>query len=371
MARAFTIELSLNDQTDFLLYLSKNPPAGRTWAETTHRFAIATGDRVMVPGLGAFDYDHDGATYRVEVREEGQARSALGNLAYFQRVLVSGDDLPRLEAFVKTALTAKRSVANRVDVYFSRSRGFWEHYGSVTATPAEYIFLEDGIKADLFRRIDAFKANAARFQTFGRAQKLCVLLAGVSGSGKSSLVKSVALKYDMRLYVMSISKAMTDDALVDVMGGVADRSVVLIEDVDAYFQDRKAADVNVSFSTFINLLSGAFEKGNEMLVFMTTNHPERLDPALLRVGRTDVLYKFDWPKQAEVRDAYVKITGDDDPAAFARFYKRLGGAPLNMASIVKLLFDHGADCLDHVDAMLAQSKDVAQLTAGGQDKMYV
>lgn len=136
-----------------------------------------------------------------------------------------------------------------------------------------------------------------RYIRFGRSYKQSFLLTGVAGSGKSSLVKSIALKYKRPLYVLSFSKNLTDEGLIDLMKEIGDNSILLIEDLDAFFQERSAqCDINVSFSALLNVLDGSLVKGNGILIFVTANHPERLDSALIRPGRIDHYYKFDWPQ---------------------------------------------------------------------------
>jgi mitochondrial chaperone BCS1 len=64
----------------------------------------------------------------------------------------------------------------------------------------------------------------------------------------------------------------------------------------------------VTFSGFLNALDGV-ASGEERIVFMTTNHIERLDSALIRPGRVDL----------------VELVGDASPAQakrlFTRFYR--------------------------------------------------
>lgn len=71
---------------------------------------------------------------------------------------------------------------------------------------------------------------------------------------------------------------------------------MLLEDIDAAFPSREDADgtdtrpanagSNVTFSGLLNVLDGV-AASEERLVFMTTNHADRLDPALIRPGRVD------------------------------------------------------------------------------------
>lgn len=73
---------------------------------------------------------------------------------------------------------------------------------------------------------------------------------------------------------------------------------MLLEDVDAIFVDRMSTKLShkeksVSFSGLLNAIDGVRSTDGRIL-FMTTNHKEKLDPALLRPGRADVHMKLDY-----------------------------------------------------------------------------
>ena len=77
------------------------------------------------------------------------------------------------------------------------------------------------------------------------------------------------------------------------MCNVPERSIILLEDIDAAFRSRSGSDGSskngcfVTFSGLLNALDGV-AASEHRLVFMTTNHIELLDPALIRPGRVDV-----------------------------------------------------------------------------------
>lgn len=71
---------------------------------------------------------------------------------------------------------------------------------------------------------------------------------------------------------------------------------MLLEDVDAAFLSRDLAAENpvkyqglgrLTFSGLLNALDGVAST-EARIVFMTTNHVDRLDPALIRPGRVDM-----------------------------------------------------------------------------------
>jgi len=74
---------------------------------------------------------------------------------------------------------------------------------------------------------------------------------------------------------------------------------MLLEDVDSMFVKREHGEVknnSLTFSGFLNALDGVRAQEGQIL-FMTTNHIEKLDAAILRPGRTD--YKVELSNASE------------------------------------------------------------------------
>jgi SpoVK/Ycf46/Vps4 family AAA+-type ATPase len=79
------------------------------------------------------------------------------------------------------------------------------------------------------------------------------------------------------------------------------KSVFVLEDIDCLFTDRKTDDTNnLTFSGFLNIFDGVTRLKDDMLVFITTNHLETLDPALKR--RVDYFVEFDYCTKKQIRD---------------------------------------------------------------------
>lgn len=51
---------------------------------------------------------------------------------------------------------------------------------------------------------------------------------------------------------------------------------------------RSSFSTNVTFSGLLNAVDGVASSTSQRILFMTTNHIDRLDPALIRPGRVDV-----------------------------------------------------------------------------------
>ena len=95
---------------------------------------------------------------------------------------------------------------------------------------------------------------------------------------------------------MRLIKAPIAKACISPLYKVPD-SILLLEDVDSAFVDRQAevprgytradAHLLLSYSGLLNALDGVMSS-DAQLVFMTTNHKDMLDPALIRPGRVDL-----------------------------------------------------------------------------------
>ena len=62
----------------------------------------------------------------------------------------------------------------------------------------------------------------------------------------------------------------------------------------------------MTFSGFLNALDGV-ASGEERIIFMTTNHLERLDPALVRPGRVDLLELVDDAQPSQTRRLFTRF----------------------------------------------------------------
>ena len=65
----------------------------------------------------------------------------------------------------------------------------------------------------------------------------------------------------------------------------------------------------MTFSGFLNALDGV-ASGEERIIFMTTNHAEKLDPALIRPGRVDLMQLIDDATPEQARLLFDRFYGE-------------------------------------------------------------
>ena len=318
----------------------------------------------IVPSDSSFTIDYQGNIVLVNISRENDKPLFNGEkLSYLLLITIRHDDLSILKSLVKTIVDKNNGNGGTVQVFHSRHCGYWDRASRVFGQTLDNIFLPGNIKTDIVNHIDSFLSNRERYLKFGRTYKLCFLFTGVPGSGKSSLIKSIAVKYNRPIYVLSLSKKLEDESLNILMGEVPQDSIIVLEDIDSFFIDREAKSVNVSFSAILNLFDGLFTPGNGTILFMTANNPEQIDNALIRPGRVDKIVKFDYPRKKEINDAFDKIVGGDN---FGEFYKQIDGNNISMAAIVDYLFRHTTDYLECIEELNIHTKLLDEINNGNQ-----
>lgn len=111
---------------------------------------------------------------------------------------------------------------------------------------------------------------------------------------------------------------------------------MLLEDIDAAFAKRNQSDQQgyqsmLTFSGLLNALDGV-ASAEERIVFMTTNHIEQLDPALVRPGRIDMKEFFGNATEAQIRGMFLRFYEDETDLA-DQFVRSLKGKSVSTASL--------------------------------------
>lgn len=161
----------------------------------------------------------------------------------------------------------------------------------------------------------------------GQEGKRCYLFSGGYGNGKTEIAmkvgahglpKGLAFFYckDAEVFHMLLKQAVNYQPCV-----------VFLEDVDEIGSGSKRdADMN----RILNTLDGVQTKGNNLTVIFTTNHEKRINPALRRPGRIDLVVNFGNPDKSSVAEIFKLYLGElegSDKLDYARLAERTPEAP--------------------------------------------
>lgn len=174
------------------------------------------------------------------------------------------------------------------------------------------VILDEGIDTAILNDVQDFLKSGDWYHQRGIPYRRGYLLYGPPGSGKTSFIQALAGELDYNICILNLSENnLTDDRLNHLMNHIPERSILLLEDIDAAFNKRAQTDESgyqsgVTFSGLLNALDGV-ASAEECITFMTTNHPEKLDPALLRPGRVDYKVLIDNATEYQVRQMFLRF----------------------------------------------------------------
>ena len=181
------------------------------------------------------------------------------------------------------------------------------------------------------------------------------LLEGPPGTGKSSLIFALASKFNMNIHIINLGPKVDDATFKSAVSNLPSNTILLLEDVDALFVERKANDSNksmVSFSGILNVLDGMARK-NGLITFMTTNYINRLDKALIRPSRVDLILKFEDASEYQIKQMFKKFF--PDRTDFDKFYKKISHLNCSICAIQKF-FMHLKFNTEDIDKEILDSK---------------
>lgn len=217
----------------------------------------------------------------------------------------------------------------------------WRVVTRIRARSLESVHLAPGQRERITADLDQFLASEEWYTERGLRWKRNHLYEGPPGSGKSSLAGALAGHYGMDLYLLNVAdKSMTDERLTRSVLDVNERSIILLEDIDCVLEGRqvKGPEGGVTFAGLLAAIdSEASPRG--VIFILTTNHPEKLDPALLRHGRVDLREYLGEATPEQGAKLFMHWYGDRADRELSKEFGRRGTG-LPMAKLQGVLMEH-------------------------------
>uniref|UniRef100_J3MJ63 AAA+ ATPase domain-containing protein n=1 Tax=Oryza brachyantha TaxID=4533 RepID=J3MJ63_ORYBR len=199
----------------------------------------------------------------------------------------------------------------------------WSHVVFEHPKTFETLAMDPAKKKEIMDDLDAFRNGKDYYARVGKAWKRGYLLHGPPGTGKSTMIAAMANYLDYDIYDIELTSVRTNTDLRKLFIETTNKSIIVIEDIDCSLdltgkrkkkkkkdadedadknkdgdkkpgppedQDEKKGKENskVTLSGVLNFIDGLWSAcGGERIIVFTTNHVEKLDPALIRRGRMD------------------------------------------------------------------------------------
>ena len=293
---------------------------------------LTDGEAVAVTGEISLSCELDKGVYRVIVlgpdmtRVMGFINAVIGSdrstneLHYFDTV-PSGLEQPPFPGQTDLEIRALEVARASPSLVFDQSQ-------FVTLKRYENVFGETASR--IFESVKFFQNNREWYEKNGVPYQLGMMFSGVAGAGKSSCIKAIAHGTDRHVVSVSFNNLKTVEQLKNLFFKeelmLKDRAPVnvpihrrlyVLEEIDtgSALLRRRLGDEEpctvpgqLTLGDFLTVLDGARETPGRMLV-MTSNHPEILDPALLRPGRVDLRATFDYADEGLVQEMHSSFFG--------------------------------------------------------------
>lgn len=253
-----------------------------------------------------------------------------------------------------------------------------------TTKSFENMFFDE--KQKVLNRINYFLNNKAEYHRLGIPYTLGILLYGLPGTSKTSFIKSLAKHTKRHIVVLPTKKIKSIDTLKTVfleemINGIKipnDKRLYVFEDIDcgswkdvvmsrtmkkdhkpdvqlsmeklSMLLDMKGSvtdeqkktileDTSITLGDFLEILDGVVEMPGRMLI-MTSNHPDVLDPALIRPGRIDIVMECKRMSRKNVADMYKLWFGCSIPD---KVYQAMSDHVFTLAEIGAMFAQHRLD----------------------------
>lgn len=271
--------------------------------------------RVVIDDESQHTFSIEGHRVKVSVSKPDNTMAEGGRRSSFRRpqVVVFECRSPAAQqAVVRKIQSLRDSVNERVPVLqMATTWGSWSRRSDLPLRTWASVILPAEQKAELRADVERFLRDESRYNRLGLPYHRGYLLHGPPGTGKTSLARALATEFNLDLWYASLGDMENEARLINMIADVRPRSILLLEDIDTVsIATSRETDGASSMTTgsLLNALDGVATP-HGLITVMTTNHLDRIDPALTRAGRMDRAEHIGMPTAEVVADMFAYFYG--------------------------------------------------------------
>ncbi|MCL7035043.1 hypothetical protein MKW94_018358 [Papaver nudicaule] len=192
---------------------------------------------------------------------------------------------------------------------FSSSSKLWTNGTFDHPVTFDHLAMDPERKKEIVDDLITFRDGKEYYAKVGKPWKRGYLLYGPPGTGKSSMIASMANLLNYDVYDLELTAVEDNSELRRLLQETTDKCIIVIEDIDCSLNltgkrkkkqeqstdedssdddQRASSKKKVTLSGLLNFIDGLWSACcKERIIVFTTNHVDKLDPALIRRGRMD------------------------------------------------------------------------------------
>ena len=308
--------------------------------------------------------------HTVNCHEDSQYRNIVLTFKNNEDMAIIPQFLNSVIEYVDIHMFEVESDIGRLCIYCN-DEGYWDKTLTKKYRNIDTIYLPKKDKTMILNDVEWFlsKETKERYESIGRVHKRVYLFEGLPGSGKTSFISAIASQIGYDIAIISFTEKVTDGKLIRLMKNLPEKTILVMEDIDVLFQERKKNDDHknlVTFSGILNNLDGITTRDG-FICFITTNYKDCLDKALLRPGRVDKQLKFTYIVKEQMKDIFIKFMGDGyTEDKFKTFYNSFRDLKVKVS--VSLVQEYLFKYLDDPDKAIENVEEIKELYEQVKDK---
>lgn len=239
-------------------------------------------------------------------------RAFYGNFAITAWENASASVDVAFDGTARISINAKRKFSEPITEYFNRIRqqletaSIYRGKNIVVTKKGDNLNFEiienKGSDKIVLNRGERLVVDTFIIDNLGEKGKRSYLFTGGYGTGKTETAMRVG-RVAVQNHGMSFFYLKDANAFDQLLNQCKKYQpcIIFLEDVDEIASGEMR---DSHMNKILNTLDGVQTKGNDLTVIFTTNHPEKINSALRRPGRIDVMVKFENPDAETVAEIY-------------------------------------------------------------------